>query len=161
MVTINFPIIFKFQHCRWKQYSSQHRQADKVRSAPLILLSSGNVIMLCDVMVMKSVIIEIYVYVIHRLHTLPKQSHCERVSLRQLCFLLFYAKLLNTSTFNEINLEASFGSIIILFEVGMNLLIEIIMLNGSCCLSYPTKLMNYLRFIGSSGSLTLTIWFDL
>jgi hypothetical protein len=64
---------------------------------------------------------------------------------------IFYAKLLNTSTFNETNLESSFGSIIIIFEVGTNLLIEIIMLNGSCCLLYPTKLMNYLRFMGSSG----------
>jgi hypothetical protein len=51
----------------------------------------------------------------------------------------FYATLLNTSTFNETNLEASFGSIIIIFEVGMNLLIEIIMLNGLCCLLYPTN----------------------
>jgi hypothetical protein len=47
----------------------------------------------------------------------------------------FYAKLLNTSTFNETNLEASVGSIIIMFEDGMNLLIAITMLNGCIIIS--------------------------
>jgi hypothetical protein len=35
------------------------------------------------------------------------------------------------------------------------------MLNGSCYLLYPTKLMTSFQFIGSSGSFALTTWVDL
>jgi hypothetical protein len=52
-VTRNFLITFKFRHCCWKHYGCQQRQANKERSAPLIIiLSSGNVIKLRDVMAM-------------------------------------------------------------------------------------------------------------